>query len=341
MAPRRRTIAGLAGAAGLAAAGVLAQRRLLHAIAADPERERLNRPLGGERIPVRAADGTELHVEAFGPAEAPKLVLVHGWMCALRFWRYQIDELAGEFRVIAYDMRGHARSGAAEDYSFGAFAGDLDAVLAEGERALVAGHSMGAMTIAAWAGEHPAEVPRRLSGAMLLNTGLGDLITESVVLRAPARLEGLQDPLGRLVMTAELPLPAAPSPIGDAAVRYIAMSPGASPARVAFCREMVLSCNPRVRGACGHTMSRMDLWSALESLDVPTIVLAGEVDKLTPPSLSHRLAHTLPNLHSFVELPGVGHMGAIEAPERVNSHLRDLASSTSATQAVRREPTPV
>ena len=327
---RRSLLAGVAGAAGVAAAAALAQKRLLASIAADPENERLRRPLEGERIPVRGADGTELNVRAFGPPDAPKLILVHGWICAIEFWRYQIDELAGEFRVIAYDQRGHGQSAEASDYSFKAIAADLgsvlDACLDGDERALVAGHSMGAMTIAAWAGDYPDQVEKRLSGALLFNTGLGDLITESVVFRTPERLTGLRDPFGRAMMTASLPIPATPSPIGDAAVRYIAMNPDASPARVAFVRRMVLTCNPKTRAGFGGAMARMDLWESLRSLTVPTIVVVGEGDKMTPLPLSEKMFESLPNPVELVEVPGVGHMTPIEAPERSNEVIRALGT---------------
>jgi pimeloyl-ACP methyl ester carboxylesterase len=328
---RRRTGLGLAGA-GLAAAGALAQKRHLDTIAADPEAERLRRPLGGEELSVAGNDGNRLHVEAFGPKDAPKLVLVHGWMCSIEFWRRQIDELAGEFRVIAYDQRGHGRSEATTDYSFDEFADDLGfvlaAVCADDERVLIAGHSMGAMTIAAWAGRHPGEVERRLSGALLANSGLGDLITESVVVRTPERMTGLRDPLGRLLMGAQVPMPAYPTPLGDLAVRYVAMNPRATPAEVAFVRRMVLSSNPRSRGAAGRSMAEMDLWHALESLVVPATVVAGAADKLTPPALAHRLADALPNLVELVELPHIGHMAPIEDPAPVNDAIRKLGSGS-------------
>ena len=325
---RRSALAALAGAAGIAAAGALAQRRLVDSIAADPESERLRRPLGGEESAVAGADGNRLHLEAFGPVDAPKLVLVHGWMCRIEFWRYPIDELARDFRVIAYDQRGHGRSAEAGDYSFDSFADDLgallEAVAAEDERVVVAGHSMGAMTIAAWAGRRPADVERRLSACLLSSTGLGDLITQSVVLRTPERMTGLRDPLGRLLLGAQLPMPSTPTPLGDAAVRYVAMNPGSSPARVAFVRRMVLSSNPKARGAAGRSMAEMDLWHALDSLVVPTTVITGATDKLTPPALAHRLAERLPTLVELVELPGIGHMAPIEAPERVNAAIRSL-----------------
>jgi len=92
---------------------------------------------------VRSEDGTALHVETFGPDGAPTLLLVHGWTCAIRFWNAQIRALAGPFRVVAFDLRGHGRSAPARsgDYSPHAFAADvsavLEAVLAPGEKALV------------------------------------------------------------------------------------------------------------------------------------------------------------------------------------------------------------
>jgi pimeloyl-ACP methyl ester carboxylesterase len=327
---RRRTLVGLAAAAGLAAAGAgVAQWRIRRAIASDPDFDLLNRPLGGEPVAVTSAEGTELNVRAFGRADAPKLVLVHGWMCSIDYWRFQIDELSGEFRVIAYDMRGHGASAPAGDYSLERFATDLgrvlDACVPDGERALVAAHSMGAMTTVAWAGRNPGLVEHRLSGAVLLNTGLDDLIAEAVLFRTPRRLHGLREPLGRLLMTASTPIPSGPAQITDTAVRYVAMNPGAGPARVALCRRMVLSANPDVRGASGSAMARMDLWHALDALTVPTTVIAGELDKLTPPTHARKLADRLPDLARYEELSGIGHMSAIEAPEAINEAIRRLA----------------
>jgi pimeloyl-ACP methyl ester carboxylesterase len=328
---RRSTLVGVAAGAGLAGAGVgVAQWRLRRAIAADPDCEMLFGPLGGERIPVDSAEGTPLNVRALGPPDAPTLVLVHGWMCSLEYWRFQIHELAREFRVIAYDQRGHGESAAAGDYSFESFAADLgcvlDACVPQGERALVGAHSMGAMTTVAWAGRHRGHAAQRLSGAVLLNTGLGDLISEAVVFRTPRAMDGLKHPLGHLLMSAEAPIPPWPSAITDAAVRHIAMSPGASPARVAFCRRMLLSSNPDVRGASGNAMVRMDLWHALDELTVPTTVIAGELDKLTPPTHAQKLADRLPDRADYMEIPEIGHMGAIEAPEAINQAIRNLAN---------------
>ena len=112
---------------------------------------------------VRAADGTPLHAEVFGPPDGYPIVLTHGFVCAIRAWSYQIADLATDYRVIAFDHRGHGRSGVPRrgGYSLKHLASDLDCVLdatlAPHERALIAGHSMGGMTIAGLVGTLPPQ----------------------------------------------------------------------------------------------------------------------------------------------------------------------------------------
>src|SRR5258708_16805987 len=116
--PRRRLLRA-ALAAGLGVTALELQHRAdLRAIAADPENAELTRELHGRALEVMSTDGIRLHAEVFGPDGAPTIVLAHGWLCALDFWHYQLRDLAGEFRVVAYDQRGHGRSEAPRDGHF-------------------------------------------------------------------------------------------------------------------------------------------------------------------------------------------------------------------------------
>ncbi len=177
-------------------------------------------------------------------------------MCSLELWHREIAELT-ETRIVAYDLRGHGRSGpsAGGDYSIEAFADDLDAVLAatlaEGERAVLCGHSMGAMTIAAWALRHPDQVARRAGAVALLATGMGDLLTETLILRAPQALGPVRERLGRVVLTNELPLAHVPEPVLRAGVRQVAFGSAPRDEDIALVAHMVREFAPRVRGATG------------------------------------------------------------------------------------------
>jgi pimeloyl-ACP methyl ester carboxylesterase len=333
---RRRLGAGAVGATGLTATGVAGwalQRRHLRRIAADPENALLTSPPAGRPLRVEAIDGTALHAEAFGPEDAPTIVLAHGWTEALRFWIYQIDDLSKEFRVIAYDLRGHGCSEPARggDYSLARFGDDLESVLAacvpDGQRAIVAGHSLGAMSIVAWAERH--DVPLRASAAALLNTGLGGLIGESLLIRVPG-LVG-EHLARRGFLGNKAPIPRFSSPVSSAIVRYASYAPGASLAAIAFYERMLLDCKPDIRAVVGLAMADMELHHAVEKLTVPTLVLAGAADRLTPPSHAQRIAALLPNLHSLVELPDTGHMAALERPHVVSAQLRELAGTSMQT----------
>lgn len=320
-----------AAGAGLVAGGVLLQQRFRRQIARDPERAFLSEPPQGRVLSITSADGTVLHAEAFGPADGVPVVLGHGWTESLQYWIYQIRALAEHgFCVVAYDLRGHGSSQPAvnADYSIDRFGEDLEAVLtdvvAPGRRSVLAGHSLGAMAIAAWAEHH--EVERRVGAAALINTGVGDLIAEQLLIPVP----GLARVLNRTVavhgfMGSRAPLPRFSTPLSSAAIRYIAFGPTASPAQVAFYERMLIACPPDVRANIGIALSELELHDALPRLTVPTIVVAGEKDRLTPPRHARRIAEMLPVLERLTVLEGTGHMGPLEQPDAVNQALIELA----------------
>jgi pimeloyl-ACP methyl ester carboxylesterase len=338
MESRNAIVLGVGGtAAALAAGWIAAQRRDSRAIAADPKGAALFAEFGGRRSAVRAADGTALWARTFGPEDAPTIVFVHGWTCAAEFWKLQVEALAGERRIVTFDLRGHGQSERPPDgnYSIQTFARDLNAVLEAtvpaGERALLVGHSLGAMTIVTWAAEHADLVDDRISAAVLLNTGVGDLISESLVIEGvPDGFARLQRITGEGVLRARAPTPASSTPVSNRVIRRYVVGPDASPAQAAFCEQLVLSCPADVRGAVGGTLSRLDLKAALAELRVPTLVISGGRDRLTPPAHAELMAESLPDVLEVVEIPRSGHMSPIEFPTEVNGLLAELAGTSAA-----------
>ena len=330
---RDRWIWAGASAAGLAAAGLLVQRRFSHRIADDPEQDVLASPPEGRPVEVRSADGTLLHAEVFGDEDAPTLVLAHGWTESLSFWTYQILELQERgLRIVAYDLRGHGRSrpAAGGDYSIARFGEDLEAVLAtcvpEGRRAMVVGHSLGAMSVAAWAEHHDVEA--RAGAAALINTGVGDLIAEQLLVPVPAVAKALNHTVAVTgFLGSRAPLPRFSTPLLAAAIRYIAFGPDATPAQVAFYERMLIASPPDARADIGIALSAVELYDALPRLTVPTIVIAGDRDRLTPPSHARRIAELLPKLEGLTVLPDTGHMGPLERHREVTELLAQLAAT--------------
>lgn len=326
--------AGTVAAAGAAARVYVTYRRHARSIASDPEYALLARPPVGRALALRSADGTLLHAEVFGPDGAPTIVLAHGWTEALFYWIYQIRDLGRDHRVVAYDLRGHNRSGRAAggDYSLARFGEDVEAVLEvavpAGERAVLVGHSLGAMSIAAWAESH--EVEARVRGAALLNTGVSHLVAEQLLVRYPRFVRGFGESVSRRAfLGSRAKLPSISSPVPHAVIRYFAFGPTASPAQVAFYERMLIACPADVRADVGIAIADMDLDDALPRLTVPTLVLAGELDRLTPPSHAHRIAAAVPDLSALIVLPETGHMGPLERPAEVSEALRELARTAS------------
>jgi pimeloyl-ACP methyl ester carboxylesterase len=335
--PSKTLLAG-AGLAVAAAAGAAAelQRRHRNVIDRDPANARLRSPRRGRVSEARSADGTRLHIEVFGAEDRPAIVLAHGWTEQLIYWTLVIDNLVERgFRVVAYDLRGHGDSEPAldGDYSLDRFGEDLEAVLdavsREGERPVIAGHSLGAMSIVAWAEHH--DVERRVSAAALLNTGVGGLVAEGLLIPVPwlARAFG-RTPLARGVLTAKGKLPGFSTPATHALIRYVAFGPTATPAQVAFYERMLVACPPDVRSTVGIALSEMDLYEAVPRVTVPTLVMAGASDKLTPPSHARRIAQALPALHRLIVLPETGHMGPVERSAEVADALVELAEAVAA-----------
>lgn len=290
-------------------------------------------------VTVRAADGTRLHTEIFGPPQGYPIVLTHGFVCSTRAWSYQIADLATEYRVIAFDHRGHGRSGVPPrgSYSLKHLAADLDAVLeatlAPGERALLAGHSMGGMAISAWSECYGHKVSRRVDAVALINTTTGDLLARMNFLPVPRGLSPVRVLAGRGLINAfgGFPLPSLVRVPSRYLVELLAVGADADPSVVNLVYELFAQTSSVGRGNC-LTMLANELGArhlSLSGLTAPTLVIGSERDRLTPISQARRIARTAPNVVGLVELPG-GHCSMLEQPREVNRQLRALAESVAA-----------
>lgn len=286
----------------------------------------------GHRTVVWGSDGTRLNVESYGPDDAPTVLLAHGWTCSIAFWTKQVDALVADgFRVIAYDQRGHgaSRPGGPAGQTAEALADDLSAVLhsppARGRRVVLAGHSMGAMTLIAFGARHPEHLREQVAAALLASTGMHELVVRSRIVPLPLPLAKLARPVISKLM--------ALSPVGnptgrwqERVTRYSALSRSASEADVRFCTAIVGACPPATRAAFARMLAQLNLDAQVRDFDVPTIVVAGTQDRLTPIWHARRLGESLPQLLEFIEIDGSGHMTPVQSAAEVNAALRKLVS---------------
>jgi pimeloyl-ACP methyl ester carboxylesterase len=295
----------------------------------------------GRVVRVRSKDGTRLHTEIFGPRDGYPIVLAHGITCAIRVWAYQIADLAKDYRVIAFDHRGHGRSAVPPRtaYTLDHLAADLDAVLdatlAAGERAVIAGHSLGGIAITSWAERYPDRVAQRADAVALINTTTGDLLRDVKLLAVPPRLANTRvRAVGAVLKTfGAAPLLPATERSSRRFVAALAVGRDADPAIADFVYDLFAATPPAGRG--GFAAMLVDTLGpqhiGLKNLTVPTLVIGSERDRLLPITSSRRIADAAPNLVALVELPG-GHCAILERPDEVNRQLRALAESVMLTR---------
>lgn len=337
-------LAGAAIAGGGTAAGVL---RLVAGVAVDGLRgapiapddpdPALATPLAAPyRTHVHTADGAELNVLTY-PANDPGdssdvVVFVHGWACNTTYWNPQVNHLLGKRTLIAYDQRGHGESrlGRARPTPR-VLAQDLEAVLAAavplGRRVVLVGHSLGGITIQAWADQHAGEVNERVSAVILQSTAAVDILGRHRLFgeHVPAYLKPFEHLTGILFVSTPLLLP--DTTAGPRITRHIAMADSARGAQVAFVDQMLRACSPLARGLLGSGMVGFDVRTGTTALTVPTTVIVGAADRLLPPVHSREIAGLLEEvgaLHRHVVLDDIGHMLSIEAAAQFNEVLDEV-----------------
>ena len=308
------------------------------------------RHAGGPRLPrskslvVHSADGTRLHTEVFGPANGYPIVLAHGITCSLRAWHEQITNLSRDFRVIAYDHRGHGRSAVPPPsaYSLDHLAADLDAVLAAalrpGERAVVAGHSMGGIAISAWSDRFRHRVSERVDAVALINTTHGNLLDKIQLLRVPGMLRATRVAAARTMIRSlgGAPLVRGTQPGSMRFLQMMAVGADADPAISHLLHDIFAATPPAGRGAWARVLVDElgpKVYIDLSGLTVPALVIGSSKDRLLPMCRARKIAENVPNLLELVEVDG-GHCAMLEHPEVVNRQLRGLVGAVAAAQRI-------
>jgi pimeloyl-ACP methyl ester carboxylesterase len=302
--------------------------------------ERFAQPEPTARLRTASADGTRINIEVHGPEGAPTVVLIHGWTCNTTFWAPVIKALragAPDLRVVAYDQRGHGGSEVPGRGGYGVpilvedLTAVLDAVLPEGERAVLAGHSMGGMTILA-AGGDPA-VLGRVAGAVLCSTGFRALPGSSRVVPGLKRLPRANRAAHRFLLGSSLPIGPI-TPVSRAMLKHTALGPKSDRGLQNANAAIITACLPKPRSAWGHVLSELDISTQITQLEVPTSVVFGTADRLTPPAAhAQAIADALPQFAGLTTLSGLGHMTPLEAPDVVASLIRERVRATAQSAA--------
>jgi len=283
------------------------------------------------------AGGVRLEWEQFGPDNAPCLLLSHGWSLTHDTWFYQKRGLAGEFRVVVWDMRGCGRSSAPpnRDYSLDALTDDLAAVFdavdagRPPQGCVLAGHSLGAMLLPLFAQRHPARMASVRGLALLAGTDLPLLQS----MRGRAWLVPGQrvfwEPLVRVMGACPWPFQAYARLIWQMGAVHLALMyglrvDGQSRGEDDLVARRCAFFSMRAAGLGALSCFRMDTRALVRRLPGPVLLLTGAGDINMPPETQRGLLSRLPQ-GEMTLLPNCGHLNLLECHAEVNAHLRAFA----------------
>ena len=252
-------------------------------------------------MPTIDRAGVSIHYETHGPAEAPPILLSHGYGATRRMWDGQVAAVADRYRLVLWDMRGHGESGDPCDaalYSQALTVGDMAAVLdaCDIERAVIAGLSLGGVMSLAFHLAHP----ERVRALMLFDTG-----------------PGFRNPEARRQWNER-----AEARARDLETKGLAVTGGGAETRLGHHRSA-----KGLAGAARGMLAQFDgsLIDALPTIAVPTLVLVGAADRHFLAAADY-MAAKIPGAQKIV-IPDAGHAANLDQPAAFNRAVEDFLSS--------------
>ena len=241
------------------------------------------------------------------------IVFIHGYPLNRTMWDAQVRALSSEARCIAIDLRGHGESQAPFWLTtVDTYAGDVRGLLDHLgiDRAVICGFSMGGYVALAFYRTHAA----RCRGLVLADT------------RAQPDSPEAKQARFQTAITAQT---RGASAIADAMLPRLLTqkSVESRPDLVERVRVMIQS--TPVQGIAGDLMAmaeRPDSVPLLPSVSVPTLIIVGDADALTPPADARLMADRIPDARLAV-IPGAAHLSNLEEPEAFNQAVSDFLHS--------------
>ena len=246
------------------------------------------------------SNGVPIYVreQGFGDETTPALVFLHYWGGSSRTWDNVIAALPNVYRTVAPDHRGWGDSGRpASGYALADLADDGQRVIdaLDLRRFVLVGHSMGGKVAQLLA----SRSPQGLAGLVLVAP------SPPVSLNVPpdvfAAMERAYDSRASV----------------EAAIDSMLTARRLSPAHRQQVIDDSLRGAPEAKAAWPRYASREDIAREVSSIDVPTVVIAGELDRVdSVATLRDEVLSRIPQAVMHV-LPGTGHLSPLESPVEI------------------------
>lgn len=295
------------------------------------------KPIRSDRVQrLIRPDGSEIHVEFYGPDRAPTIILTHGWGPDSTVWYYAKKQLTDQFRVIVWDLPGLGKSKKPKNrnYSLEKFAQDLQAVLsiAGEEPVIILGHSMGAMMLLTFCRLFPEQLGQRVAGLVFVDGTYTNPLKTAILSKL---LLALQKPL----LEPLLHLAIALSPLLHLAswLSYLngstlltteisGFTGTETRGQLNFSSLIGIKASPGVLARGVLAMFKFDETATLPKINIPMLVVVGKSDIATRPFASKLISKEVPQAELSVLSPG-GHMVLMERNQEFAEVVRLFSNS--------------
>lgn len=259
------------------------------------------------------SNGIKINYTDSGGAGAPVLLL-HAFPLNAGMWQPQIDSLGDKYRLIAMDFRGFGGSGSGETdsaFSVDDLADDAKALLDELglDQVVLAGLSMGGYVALALMRKYP----ERVKALVLADSRAEGDAPEAIAKRTSQQQMVASEGTSGLIKA----LPGA---------LLGATTQDKKPDVVSQATALMDNSPAGFTGALEAMKTRPDSTELLSTVKVPTLIIVGEEDGVTPPELSRKMHEHITG-SQLVVIPEAGHLSNLESPEAFNGALADFLDS--------------
>ena len=241
-----------------------------------------------------------IHRESAGKKDNPTIIFIHGSGGSSATWFMQLRGLSENYNVVAIDLNGHGKSpDRGEENTTESYLADIEEVVKQYNKPVIGGHSMGGMLAQLFA----LRYPDLIGGIILVGTGaklrVASFIFEAIDNNFDEYVEGA----GNFMF------------YEDASKELIEAS-----------KHEIRKCNPKIVRRDFAACNEFDIMEKISEISVPTLIIVGEQDIMTPVKYSKYLRDNIQNSTIHI-IEKAGHSVMLEQPRKFNAHVNDWMKS--------------
>lgn len=238
----------------------------------------------------------DVHVEVFGKSKNPPIIFVHGAGGSSATWMLQLRGLSDDFYVIAIDLNGHGKTrDRMESDTTISYLTDIDTIVKTYHHPILTGHSMGGMLTQLYALANP----EKLLGIILVSTGAKLRVMPTIFDLLKNDFDGYIDTVSKFMF-----------------------HKGASLELIEASKFEMRKCKPDIISRDFAACNQFDIMDSVSKIRLPTLVIVGKDDIMTPTKYSEYLHKQIP-LSTLHIIENAGHAVMLEQPGIFNRAIKE------------------